>query len=96
MTKRLKDSERTRLIAEFIRTGKSPAGYEITVNESSKYKVRKLKSQQEMLQAKKERLTRQLEAVEAELKDLELKDDTPVATLKEIKDDDDSKTSDDE
>ena len=94
MTKRLKDSERTRLIAEFIRTGKSLAGYEITVNESSKYKVRKLKSQQEMLQAKKERLTRQLEAVEAELKDLEPKDTTPVATIKEINDDDD--TSDDE
>ena len=53
---RLKDSERTKLIAEFIRTGKSPAGYEITVNESSKYKVKKLKSKQEQLEAKKERL----------------------------------------
>ena len=44
MSTRLKDSEITKLIAEFIRTGKSPEGYIITLNEGSKYKVRRIKS----------------------------------------------------
>ena len=68
MSTRLKDSERTKLIAEFIRTGKSPAGYEITVNESSKYKVRRIKPKNELLKSKRDRLLKQLELVEAELK----------------------------
>lgn len=67
MTTRLKDSERTRLIAYYIRTGKNPEGYEITENESSKYKVHKIKSQLEVLQTKRDRLKRQLESIEAEL-----------------------------
>ena len=77
---RLKDSERTKLIAEFIRTGKSPEGYEITVIEGSKYKVRRIKSKQEMLQAKRDRLKKQLEEIEGELQSLpqtnESKDDS--------------------
>ena len=52
MTTRLRDSEKTKLIAEFIRTGKSPAGYEITVSEGSNYKVRRIKSKQEQLEDK--------------------------------------------
>ena len=71
MSSRLKDSIRTKLIAEFIRTGVQPEGYLITENDSSKYKVRKLKSQLEILQAKKERLTKLLEAVENELKSID-------------------------
>lgn len=68
MSTRLKDSERTKLIAEFIRTGKSPAGYEITVNESSKYKVRRIKPKHELLESKRDRLLKQLELIESELK----------------------------
>ena len=71
MTTRLRDSERTKLIAEFIRTGQSPAGYEITVIEGSKYKVRRIKSKQEQLEAKRERLKKQLETIENELKTIE-------------------------
>ena len=76
MSSRLKDSIRTKLIAEFIRTGVQPEGYLITENDSSKYKVRKLKSQLEILQAKKERLTKQLEAIQNELKKIEVPDTT--------------------
>ena len=71
MSTRLRDSERTKLIAEFIRTGKSPAGYEITECKGSKYKVRKLKSKQEMLESKRDRLRKQLESVETELHSLD-------------------------
>ena len=68
MSIRLRDSERTKLIAEFIRTGKSPDGYEITVNESSKYKVRRIKPKHELLESKRDRLKKQLEQIELELK----------------------------
>ena len=67
MSGRLKDSERTRLIAEYIRTGKSPAGYEITETEQSKYRVKRIRSKQELLEEKQARLKRQLEMVELEL-----------------------------
>ena len=75
MSTRLRDSERTKLIAEFIRTGKSPAGYEITECKGSKYKVRKLKSKQEMLESKRDRLRKQLESVETELHSLDNNND---------------------
>ena len=71
MSSRLKDSIRTKLIAEFIRTGVQPEGYLITENDGSKYKVRKIKSQQELLRSKKERLMKQLENVEYELKSID-------------------------
>ena len=71
MTTRLRDSERTRLIAYYIRTGKSPEGYEVTENDASKYKVRRIKSQLEVLQAKRDRLKKQLEIVEIELAKIE-------------------------
>ena len=68
---RLRDSERTRLIAYYIRTGKSPEGYEVTENDASKYKVRRIKSQLEVLQAKRDRLKKQLDIVEIELAKIE-------------------------
>ena len=73
---RLRDADRTKLIAEFIRTGKSPAGYEITINEGSKYKVRRIKSKREQLESKRDRLQKQLEAVEKELENIDTKDDS--------------------
>jgi len=72
MTTRLKDSIRTKLIAEYIRTGKSPEGYEITENDASKYKVRKIKSQLEILQSKKDKLKKQIETIEEELKKIKV------------------------
>ena len=84
MSERLKDSERTKLIAYYIRTGESPPGYLITENETSKYKVRKIKSQQEILQAKRDRLRKQLESIEAELSNL-------VASPEPVKDKQDTK-----
>ena len=68
MSSRIKDSLRTKLIAEYIRTGKSPEGYEITENEQSKYRVRKIKSRLELLEEKQVRLAKQLKQVEEDLK----------------------------
>lgn len=38
---RIKDSERTKIIAEYIKTGKSPDGFEVTEVETGKYRVRR-------------------------------------------------------
>ena len=87
MTTRLRDSERTKLIAYYIRTGKSPEGYEITENESSKYKVRKIKSLKETLENKRDRLKNHLEIIEAELNKLNLND----KNIKEVKEEEEIK-----
>ena len=83
MSGRLKDSERTRLIAEYIRTGKSPAGYEITETEQSKYRVKRIRSKKELLEEKQARLKRQLEMVEIELKEQTKANDSDSVTLEE-------------
>ena len=67
MSGRIKDSERTSLIAEFIRTGKSPEGFEIVECKDGKYRVRRIKLHKEILEQKRERLKKQLESIEIEL-----------------------------
>ena len=76
MSTRLSDSARTKIIAEFIRSGKSPEGYEVIENQSSKYKVRKIKPQEEILKTKRDRLIKQLEEIEKQIADIEDKKQT--------------------
>ena len=71
MSARIKDTERTKLIAEFIKSGKSPEGFEIKEDKNGKYRVRRLKSQKEQLETKRDRLKKQLEELEAELKNID-------------------------
>lgn len=70
MTTRMKDSERMKLIAEFIKTGISPDGYVITENDNGKYRVRKTKTQHEMLQDKKQRLLQKIKEIDEQLNNM--------------------------
>ena len=61
MTDNIKDSKRMELICEFIKTGKQPEGYKITETKSGKYRLTKLKTTKETLEAKRSRLQKALE-----------------------------------
>lgn len=74
MTTRMKDSERMKLIAEFIKTGISPDGYVITENDNGKYRVRKTKTQHEMLQDKKQRLLQKIKEIDEQLNNMNTND----------------------
>lgn len=70
----MKDSERMRLIAEFIKTGISPDGYVITENNNGKYRVRKTKTQHEILQDKKQRLLQKINEIDEQLNNMKAND----------------------
>lgn len=70
----MKDSERMKLIAEFIKTGISPDGYVITENDNGKYRVRKTKTQHEMLQDKKQRLLQKIKEIDEQLNNMNTND----------------------
>ena len=74
MSTRMKDSERMKLIAEFIKTGISPDGYVITENDNGKYRVRKTKTQHEMLQDKKQRLLQKIKEIDEQLNNMNTND----------------------
>ena len=70
MSTRMKDSECMKLIVEFIKTGISPDGYVITENDNGKYRVRKTKTQHEMLQDKKQRLLQKIKEIDEQLNNM--------------------------
>ena len=74
MTEQIKDSKRMELICEFIKTGKQPEGYKITETKTGKYRLTKVKSEKETLEAKRQRLTKALEEVDGQLKKFESTD----------------------
>ena len=57
-----------KLICEFIKSGKQPEGFTITETKNGKYRLSKVKSQKEVLEAKRKRLQQNIEAIDAELK----------------------------
>ena len=71
MAESIKDSKRMELICEFIKTGKQPEGYKVTETKTGKYRLTKLKSTKEALEAKRQRLTKQLEGIDNQLKELD-------------------------
>ena len=71
MTDNIKDSKRMELICEFIKTGKQPEGYKITETKSGKYRLTKLKTTRETLEAKRSRLQKALEGIDNQLKELD-------------------------
>jgi len=66
----LKESERMELICEFIKSGKQPEGYKITETKTGKYRVSKLKSEKEVLEGKRARALKSIEAIDEQLKTL--------------------------
>ena len=71
MTENIKDSKRMELICEFIKTGKQPDGYKITETKTGKYRLTKLKSEKEALEARRSRLQKTLEGIDNQLKELD-------------------------
>ena len=86
MSTRMKDSERMKLIAEFIKTGISPDGYVITENDNGKYRVRKTKTQHEMLQDKKQRLLQKIKEIDEQLNNMNTNDAIVAGTSSSVAD----------
>ena len=68
MTDKLKDSKRMELICEFIKSGKQPEGFIITETKNGKYRLTKTKTEKEVLEARRKRLLKNIEDIDAELK----------------------------
>ena len=71
MTETIKDSKRMELICEFIKSGKQPNGFTITETKNGKYRLTRVKSQKEVLEARRKRLQKNIEDIDAELKKFE-------------------------
>ena len=68
---KVKDSKRMELICEFLKSGKQPDGFTITETKNGKYRLSRIKSQKEVLEAKRQRLQKSIEEIDGELKKLE-------------------------
>jgi len=71
MSENIKDSERMKLICEFIKSGKQPEGYKITETKNGKYRVSKIKSEKEVLEAKRKQLQKNIDDIDEQLKKFE-------------------------
>ena len=82
MSVKVKDSKRMELICEFLRSGKQPDGFTITEPKNGKYRLSRVKSQKEVLETKRQRLQKNIEEIDNELKKFneqkQEQDDKPV------------------
>ena len=65
------------LICEYIKTKQQPEGFKITETKTGKYRVSKVKTEKEILEAKRQRLTKSLEDIDGQLK--KLNEEKPTA-----------------
>ena len=68
MSGNIKDSQRMEMICEFIKSGKQPDGFKITETKNGKYRLSRIKNGKEVLEAKRKRLQKSIEDIDAELK----------------------------
>ena len=71
MADKVKDSKRMELICEFIKSGKQPDGFKITETKNGKYRLSKIKTEKEALEARRQKLQKSIEDIDAELKKFE-------------------------
>ena len=83
MTETIKESERMKLICEFIKTGKQPDGFKITETKTGKYRLSRVKQTKEALQAKRKRLEKDIEDIDAELKKYEQPQESETTEVKQ-------------
>lgn len=79
MADTIKESERMKLICEFIKTGKQPDGFKITETKNGKYRLTRVKQTKEILEAKRQRLEKSIQDIDEALKQFT----TPVDTVKQ-------------
>ena len=75
MTENVKESKRMELICEYIKSGKQPDGFKITETKNGKYRLSKIKNEKEVLEAKRKRLEKNIEEIDAKLSKLENQDE---------------------
>ena len=63
----IKASERLAIISEYIKNGSCREGYIISETKDGKYRIRRVASEHDRLIAKRDKLRKQLEAVESEI-----------------------------
>ena len=68
---KLSDSKRMELICEFIKSGKQPEGFKIVESSNGQYRVSQVKSEREVLVAKREKAQKLIESIDARLKELD-------------------------
>ena len=73
---KLSDSKRMDLICEFIKTGKQPEGYNIVEGKNGSYRISQVKNEREQLEAKRVKLQKQIEAINARLIELDKPNDS--------------------
>lgn len=78
MSETIKDSKRMELICEFIKTGKQPDGFKITETKSGKYRLSRVKNEREALEARRKRLQKNIEDIDAKLKEFEQSSQEPT------------------
>lgn len=66
------------LICEFIKTGKQPDGFKITETKSGKYRLSRVKNEREALEARRKRLQKNIEDIDAKLKEFEQSSQEPT------------------
>ena len=67
----IKDSKRMELICEYLKTGKQPEGFKIIETKNGKYRLTRLRQGKAALEAKRAKLQKNIEDIDAELKKLE-------------------------
>ena len=68
---KVKDSKRMELICEFLKSGKQPEGFIITETKNGKYRLSKVKTNKEVLEARKKCYQKKLDEIDVELKKFE-------------------------
>ena len=66
----ISESKRMELICAFLKTGKQPDGFKITETKNGKYRLSRVKTDKEALEAKRKRLQKSIDEIDDELKKL--------------------------
>lgn len=71
MTQKVSESERMKMICEFIKTGKQPEGFKVVETKNGKYRLSKVKDERQALETKRTRLQQELSLIDDKLKEFE-------------------------
>lgn len=81
----ISESKRMELICAFLKTGKQPEGFKITETKNGKYRLSRVKTDKEALEAKRKCYQKKLDEIDDELKKLnEPKEDSPDVSALQV------------
>lgn len=79
MADTIKESERMKLICEFLKTGQQPEGFKVTETKTGKYRLVRAKNNRQVLEERRKRIQKNLDDINAELKKLDEQETKPDA-----------------